>query len=463
MAKYVFNPTNINELKSEYDVVIVGSGSTGLVSALQAHELGLKPVIFEKMPKLGGNTTRASSGMNAAETYVQLKNNVVDSFDEFYNETLIGGGNLNDPELLNYFTTHSALSIDWLKDHGIILDDLTIAGGMKKKRVHRPSSMAPIGAFLITELLKLVDKTDIPVFTNVKVLDINEKDNKVSGVTIEIEDGTKKEIASNSVVLATGGYGANQKLIGKYRPDLESYNTTNQPGALGDGISLATKIGAATRDMDQIQVHPTVQQDTSHTFLIGEAVRGEGAILVNKAGERFVNELDTRKNVTNAINGLNENGAFLIFDRAIRDRVKAIEFYDHVGLVKTGQTLAELANENGINAEHLEATVSAWNDKVKNHNDSDFNRETGMDRGIEQAPFYSIHIAPAIHYTMGGLKINTKTQVLDNDGNVIPGLYAAGEVAGGLHGNNRIGGNSIAETVIFGRQAGMQVYNYQNK
>jgi Succinate dehydrogenase/fumarate reductase, flavoprotein subunit len=211
--------------------------------------------------------------------------------------------------------------------------------------------------------------------------------------------------------------------------------------------------------MDQVQVHPTVQQDTDHPFLIGEAVRGEGAILVNKSAKRFVNELDTRKNVTAAIDSLNENGAYLIFDQNIRDRVKAIEFYDKVGLVKTGKSLKKLAKNIGLDANTLKDTVKSWNKAVKN-GDEEFYRTTGMTRNISQGPYYSIHIAPAVHYTMGGVAINSKTQVLDENNKVINGLFAAGEISGGLHGNNRIGGNSIAETVIFGRQAGQQSFKY---
>ena len=194
--------------------------------------------------------------------------------------------------------------------------------------------------------------------------------------------------------------------------------------------------------------------------MIGEAVRGEGAILVNNDGQRFVNELDTRKNVTKAIDDLGGTGAYLIFDHDIRNRVKAIEFYDHVGLVKTGQTIAELATEINVDAMQLQETITTWDKAVENKSDLNFNRTTGMERDISDAPFYAIHIAPAVHYTMGGVAINHQTQVLDEAGQAISGLFAAGEVAGGLHGNNRIGGNSIAETVVFGRQAGQQVFKY---
>ncbi|GAX00818.1 flavocytochrome c [Secundilactobacillus silagei] len=461
--KFHFQPTPLTRLRKHYDVIVIGSGAAGMTAAIQAHELGLKPVILEKMDKLGGNTNRASSGMNAAETNVQLQHHVVDSYQEFYDETLKGGGGKNNTELLKYFSEHAALAIDWLADHNIILDELTITGGMSKMRTHRPHSLAAIGGFLVTELLKQVQKARIPLFAGLKVTELTTDDaGKVTGVraTTGKQSGP---LTADAVVLAAGGFGANQEMLTKYRPDLKGMNTTNQPGATGDGIKLAEALGAKLVDMDQVQVHPTVQQDTPHAYLIGEAVRGEGAILVNKHGDRFVNELDTRKNVTAAIDGLKENGAYLIFDQGIRDRAKAVEFYDSIGLVHTGKSLDDLAGQLGFDAAALKKAVADWNTAVADQNDAAFNRTTGMERDISTAPFFAIHIAPAVHYTMGGIAINHKTEVLNDDGKAIKGLYAAGEIVGGLHGNNRIGGNSIAETVIFGRQAGEQVFNYINQ
>lgn len=459
MAKYVFQPNQIDDLKSAYDVVIVGSGATGLISAIQAAELGLKPVVFEKMDKLGGNSTRASSGMNAAETYVQLNHHVVDSFEDFYNDTYIGGGKQNNIELLKYFTSHAGLTIDWLKQHGIELEDLTITGAMNTTRTHRPNSQAPIGAYLVTSFLQIIEKMDIEVYNNVSVDKITRDDERITGVVISDGNGNQHQVAGKAVLLATGGFGANKELIGQYRKDLTSYRTTNQEGATGDGLKLATDVGAALVDMDQIQVHPTVQQDNDHAFLIGEAIRGEGAILVNTDGNRFVNELDTRQKVTDAINEQATKHAYLILDSEVVDHAPAVRFYDSIGMVVHGQTIDELAKNIDVDADNLAKTIETWNQAVVNHDDQ-FGRKTGMDRQLNHPDFMAIHIAPAVHYTMGGIKINHYTQVLNQDDQVINGLFAAGETSGGLHGNNRIGGNSIAETVVFGRQAGQRIFKY---
>ena len=455
-----FQPLSVSKLNDSYDVVIIGSGGTGLAAAIQANELGMKVAVLEKEEELGGNTNRASSGMNAAETNVQLKHGVIDNVADFYHETYKDGGRLNDKDMLGYFVYHTAPAVDWLADHDIKLDDITVTGGMSKKRTHRPASMAPIGGFLVKSLLGVVAKENIPVFNNTKVTKLLQAaDGRIKGVEVKSGDLTKK-VDAKAVILATGGFGASKEYIERFRPDLKDYKTTNQPGATGDGLKLAENVGAELMQMNLVQVHPTVQQDHPHVYLIGEAVRGEGAILVNAQGERIVNELNTRKIVSNAITALPEHSAYLIFDQGIRDRAKAIEFYDKTGLVVHGDTIEDLAQKLNMDPTTLKATVNTWNQAVSSHDDEQFHRTTGMDRGITKPGFFAIHIAPAIHYTMGGIHITPKTQVLDGNGDIIKGLYAAGEVAGGLHGNNRVGGNSIAETIVFGRQAGQQVTLY---
>lgn len=454
MAKY----TPIEKLKNSYDIVVIGAGGAGMTAALEAKAAGMNPVILEKMPVAGGNTSKASSGMNASETKFQKEQGITDKNDLFYEETLKGGHNTNNKDMLHFFVDNSAKAIDWLDSIGITLNNITITGGMSEKRTHRPKDGSAVGQYLVTGLLKNVQEKGIPIFVNADVKDITIQNGKATGVKVAFSQHGDKTISAKSVVMTAGGFGANMNRIAQVRPDLKGYVTTNQPGSTGDGISMIEKAGGTTVDMGQIQVHPTVQQENS--YLIGEVVRGEGAILVNSQGKRFVNEMAARDSVTAAITKLTEKNAFLIFDAGVRSRAKAIEQYEKMGFVKTNDTVKALAEEIKMPAEQLQKTVDTWNSAVKNKKDTEFNRKTGMDHELSAAPFYAIKIGPGIHYTMGGVKINTNTEVLDKDGRPIPGLFAAGEVTGGLHGENRIGGNSIAEIIIFGRQAGTKSAAY---
>ncbi|WP_172195846.1 flavocytochrome c [Saccharibacillus qingshengii] len=450
--------TPLDQLKTSYDLVIIGGGGAGMTAALEAKAAGMNPVIFEKMEKPGGNTLKSSSGMNASETKFQKEQGIADTNKLFFEETLKGGHDTNDQEMLHYFVDHSADAIDWLDSQGITLDNLTITGGMKEKRTHRPTDGSAVGQYLVSGLVADVQEQGIQLFVQAHVKEITQKDGQANGVKVVFEDGEEKTIAAGAVIVATGGFGANQELIKQYRPDLEGYVTTNQPGSTGDGIVMAEALGGTTVDMDQIQVHPTVNQE--HSYLIGEAVRGEGAILVDKGALRFVNEMDTRDHVTAAITKLDNREAYLIFESGVKSRAKAIEQYEKMGLVQSGETIEALAAETGLPAEALQSTLETWNNSITAKQDKAFGRTTGMDHDLSGAPYYAVKIGPGIHYTMGGIRINTNTEVLNKAGEAIPGLYAAGEVTGGLHGQNRIGGNSVAEIVIFGREAGVKAAEF---
>ena len=450
--------SSMKDLKSKYDVVIIGAGGAGMSAALAAKEKGLKPVILEKMPVAGGNTLKASSGMNASETSVQKKAGIKDSNEKFYQETLAGGHGTNDKKMLRFFVNHSASAVDWLDSMGIKLTNLTITGGMSVKRTHRPADGSAVGGYLVSGLLRNVKKQSIPIYVNADVTKINESAGKVSGVKVTFDQDETKTISSKAVIVTTGGFGASKAMIKKYRPDLVKYVTTNQAGSTGDGIKMITALGGYTVDMNKIQIHPTVYQKPP--YLIGEAVRGEGGILVNKGGQRFTNEMGTRDVVSAAINKQAGKYAYVVFDGGVKKRVTAINQYEKKKMVVSADTVAGLAKKLDMDASTLQATMKTWNKDVKAKKDTTYKRTTGMDHQLNSPKYYAIKVAPGIHYTMGGVKINPQTEVLKKSGQTIPGLYAAGEVTGGLHGDNRIGGNSIAEVVIFGRQAGTQVAKY---
>ena len=445
--------TDPSTLSDSYDVIIIGAGGGGLAAAISAKEAGANVAIFEKMPIAGGNTLKSSAGMNASETKFQKEQGIEDSNDKFFEETLKGGKETNDQELLRYFVDNSASAIDWLDSLGIRLNNLTTTGGMSVQRTHRPEDGSAVGGYLVDGLVRNIKEREIPLFVNANVVEILQVDGAVTGVKVEL-GGETKEISAKAVVLATGGFGANKAMVSELKPELKDFVTTNQEGSIGDGIKMAQALGAATVDLEQIQIHPTVEQETS--YLVTEAVRGEGGILVSQEGKRFFNELETRDKVSAAVIELPEHYAYVVADDALKGRVKALATYEEKGFVVKGETIEELATALNIPAENLTATLEAWNKSVEAKEDTEFGRTTGMENPLATAPYYAIKIAPGIHHTMGGLKINTNAQVLNEAGEPIKGLYASGEVTGGVHGANRIGGNAVADIIIFGRQAGTQ-------
>lgn len=444
---------DVEEAKS-YDVVVVGSGGAGLAAAIQAHDEGASVLIVEKMPTIGGNTIKASAGMNAAETRFQRVKGIQDSKELFYQETLKGGKNKNNPELLRRFVENAPEAIEWLATRGIMLNDITTTGGMSIDRTHRPRDGSAVGGYLISGLVRNVNKRNIDVMLDTSVVDIVMDGGEVSAVRLLTEEKETLTVATKSIIVATGGFSANSAMVVKYRPDLAGFVTTNHKGATGGGISLLENIGAGTVDMGEIQIHPTVEQKTS--YLISESIRGGGAILVNQQGSRFFNEMETRDKVSAQIIALPEKYAYVVFDEHVRAKNKAADEYIGHGFVTSASSPRDLAKKLGLNEDAFLATLERYNGFVEKQHDDDFGRTTALRAPINEGPFHAIQIAPGVHHTMGGVTINTETCVLDKEHKVIAGAYAAGEVVGGIHGGNRIGGNAVADIIIFGTLAGHQ-------
>lgn len=442
------------------DVVIVGAGGAGMVAALEAKAAGKNVVIIEKMAMAGGNTAKATGGMNAADTSVQTALNVEDSVQTFIDDTMNGGHNINNIELVTVLAERSADAIDWLASIDAPLPELSTSGGATNKRLHRPEGGSAVGSYLVDKFVTNIEKNDIPVYYNTKATELVLTGDAVTGVKAESED-TDYLFTGKAIVIATGGFGANEEMYTSYKPELKGFVTTNTPGATGDGIIMAENVGAKTVDVDQIQIHPTVHQETS--IMITEGLRGDGAILVNQAGERFVNELETRDVVSAAEIAQDGGYAYIVFDQALRERVKAADGYVTKELTVQGDTIEDLAAEIKVPSETLAATLASWNKAVADQMDEAFGRTTGMDYDVSKGPYYAVQIAPGVHHTMGGLEINVNTEVIGASGEAIPGLFAAGEVTGGIHGGNRIGGNAVSDVVVFGRQAGQSAAAYCDK
>ncbi|MCI6375337.1 MAG: flavocytochrome c [Clostridiales bacterium] len=488
------------------DIVIIGAGGAGMTAALQAVDCGVESVILlEKTGSTGGNTSRATGGMNAAKTAFQDENEWKDAtttavektlasakekygeqladliatveaqfeaykanptgyFDSpelFALDTMVGGKALNNLDLVMTLTNNSAAAIDWLATKNAHLTNVGAFGGASVMRIHRAMTAegktTPVGAYLIKVLTADVDaESKIDLRLNSAATELVVTDGKVTGVKVSSENGDYT-ITAKAVILATGGFGADLKRVAELKPELDGFVTTNAPGATGDGIDMAVAVGAATVDMEQIQIHPSVYTETS--ALITEGIRGDGAILVNQKGERFVNELETR-DVVSAAELAQEGGyAYTIVDQKMLDASSTYAGYANKGYALTGNTYEELAEAMGADAATFAKTMEDWNAAVAAQKDEAFGR-TSFANALDTAPYYAIKVAPGIHHTMGGVVINTGAQVLTADGAPIEGLYAAGEVTGGVHGANRLGGNAVADIVVFGRIAAQNAAAY---
>lgn len=433
------------------DIVVIGAGGAGLSASIKASQGGAKVILLEKQGTVGGNTISATGGLNAAETSVQKKLGIADSKDQFYKDTMKGGYNLNNPELVRNMVEEAPETVDWLISVGVDLSDVGKMAGSTNSRTHRPQGGAAVGAHMVPVLEKAAVNAGVDLRKSSKVVDIIKKDGRAAGVIVE-KNGKKYTISAKAVIIATGGFGANPDMVVKYKSDLKGFGTTNHKGATGDAFAWIEKFNAGLTQMDQIQTHPTVVP--SNGMMITEAVRGNGAIMINREGKRFGSEMATRDVMSAAVLSQTGGTAYLVFDTSVRKSLKAIEGYVKQGLLTEGETPEELAKKLGIPSEALVETIKRYNRFVASGNDGDFGRKgSEMPRALSEGPYFAVEVAPAIHHTMGGIVINKKAEVLDVNGRPVPGLYAAGEVTGGIHGGNRLGGNAVADICVYGKIA----------
>lgn len=490
----------------EADVVVVGAGGAGMTAAITAAGEGKSVVILESQSMVGGNSVRATGGMNAGKTVYQDENEFgesagvektlktaaekyadnetitalaktvseqwaayqanptgyFDSVELMELDTMIGGKGINDPELVETLCANSADAIDWLDEHGITLHNVSSFGGASVKRIHRPvnaeGKTVSVGSYMIPLLQENCEKAGVKMMLDTTATEIlTDANGAAVGVKATGASGETVTVNAKAVVLASGGFGANLDMVVKYKPELKGFMTTNAPGIQGQGIEMAQAIGAATVDMDQIQIHPTVEANTA--ALITEGLRGDGAVLINAVGKRFIDEVGTRDVVSAAEIAQTGSYSWLVVDQAMVDASSVIQGYIKKGYTVTGETYEELGKAMGVDEAAFAETMEKWNGYVEAKNDPDFGR-TSFANPLNTAPYYAVKVTAGVHHTMGGLKINANTEVLNEKGEVIPGLFAAGEVTGGVHGANRLGGNAVADFTVFGRIAGAAASDY---
>ena len=502
----VENNATAEDSTVDADVVVVGAGGAGMTAAITAAAEGKSVVILESQSMVGGNSVRATGGMNAGKTVYQDENEFgesagvektlktaaekyadnetitalaktvseqwaayqanptgyFDSVELMELDTMIGGKGINDPELVETLCANSADAIDWLDEHGITLHNVSSFGGASVKRIHRPvnaeGKTVSVGSYMIPLLQENCEKAGVKMMLDTTATEIlTDANGAAVGVKAIGASGETVTVNAKAVVLATGGFGANLDMVVKYKPELKGFMTTNAPGIQGQGIEMAQAIGAATVDMDQIQIHPTVEANTA--ALITEGLRGDGAILINEEGQRFIDEVGTRDVVSAAEIAQTGSYSWLVVDQAMADASSVIQGYIKKGYTVTGATYEELGKAMGVDAAAFAETMEKWNGYVEAKNDPDFGR-TSFANPLNTAPYYAVKVTAGVHHTMGGLKINANTEVLNEKGEVIPGLFAAGEVTGGVHGANRLGGNAVADFTVFGRIAGAAASDY---
>jgi flavocytochrome c len=470
----------------EASVLVIGGGLAGLSAALAAAEAGATVTLLEKTQHVGGNSAKATSGINGWGTEAQEAYGIDDGPGLFERDTVISGhGGSVRTELVAMLSAQSGDAVRFLSKHGVNLTVLAQLGGHSRMRTHRAPDNAdgtpvPIGYAIVRALqARLREVPGVTVVTAATALRLVVRDGRVRGVVYE-SDGVERELHSDAVVLTTGGFShdrtGDSSLLREFFPEALRYPTTNGPFATGDGVKMAREIGAVLVDMDRVQLHPTglvdpKRPDAPTKFLGPEALRGAGGVLVNARGRRFVDELGLRSAVTAAITAQADEYpgsegsrvAYCVLNDAAAGRFGrgALRFYtERLGLFRVAADVDELAQMIGCRAATLRETLDQYGAVSASGSVCPVTGKSVYPTVLNSSgPFHVAVVTPSVHYTMGGCLISPLGEVqrsLAGGGTeAIPGLFAAGEVTGGVHGANRLAGNSLLECVVFGRLAGI--------
>ena len=427
--------------------------------------IGAGGVVLEKMAFAGGNTLISGGEYAAPNNWIQKKQGIKDSPDTFYNDILKGGDNEGNPKLIRVLADNALKDAEWLKDFiGMEFEDRQLFfGGHSVERSLVPKDAT--GVEMIKKLLAKADELGIEIYYETPATELIMKNDRIVGVKAKSSTTDYTFLADKGVIIASGGFGSNVEMRIKYNKDVdENILSTNTVGITGDGIVMAEKVGAKLEDMEFIQTYPTCDPISGALLYFGDVRLAGGSILVNQEGKRFVEELERRDVISMAIKEQTGSVAYQFCDEAqvelsgvAKHHAKEVEYLFNNKLLVKADTIEEAANFFGIDSKELENTVKKYNEYAKNGKDLEFNKRGKLTPFEMQGPFYIMKAVPAVHHTMGGIKIDEKARVIDTNGNVIKGLYGAGEVTGDIHGTNRLGSDAIADITVFGRIAGKNV------
>lgn len=481
------------------DVLVVGGGGAGLSAAVSAAQNGASVILVEKMGALGGNTFICGGAFNTydpegqkdipmtealgtavekvlshedvSEEHAALKAEVQRQWDEYKAsgrtnlfdspewhalQSLDAGDYEGNVELVRALTSNTLDTLHWLSDNGVEWSDevSTVVGALWNRSHQTPNTS---GADIVAALEKNARDNGVEIFLNTKAEELISEDGKVTGAVITNAKGEQVTVKANKgVILATGGFARNVEMREKYNTQWdyigENLPSNNAMGATGDGIVMGEAVGANLVGMGWIQLMPL-------NTISGGGISGyvNSSMFFNQEGERFVAE-DGRRDVLAEAALKQTNQMFYVLCDAKEAELRgvpkqALDFMVQNNMIYSGETIAELAENINVPADVLEQSVATFNELVKAGKPDEYGR-TLWENTIEVGPFYAPAFSPAVHHTMGGLEINVDAEVIDAEGQVIEGLYAAGEVTGGIHGTNRVGGNAVPDALTFGKIAG---------
>ncbi|NCB50389.1 MAG: FAD-dependent oxidoreductase [Clostridia bacterium] len=497
------------------DVVVVGAGGSGLAAAISANQNGASVIVIEKNGEVGGNTLVCGGIYNCPDEALQSKVTMTDSvkatiekalaeepvseehaalqaevkaqwdeyaasgrtdlFDSkewFALQTWINGDKVGDLDLVKKLTYDAYEGYEWILSLGTtFIDEIGQGAGSLWQRTH--TSTMKMGTGLISHYTQIIgESSDIKLYTDTTAEHLVQDDSgRVCGVICTDKNGNEFTVsASKGVVLATGGFSANSEMVSEYNTsgkwnDLSNVPTTNRTTvSQGDGINLALEVGASLTDMNQLQLlYLGNCQDAGLTKYPTRVLSGtDQEIFVNINGERFVREDGRRDQICLAVLDQPEqmfyfiesaDGDYTDVNTAISADGFTFQYLEEKGFIIIADTLAELAEKLGMDPDVLQNTVDEFNACVEAGVDEEFGR-TLFSIKLENGPWVATPRQACVHHTMGGVTIDAECHVLDESGNIIPGLVAAGEITGGVHGANRLGGNAVVDTVVFGKQAG---------
>ena len=454
----------------EADVVVIGAGGAGLAAAISAEQNGAKVIVVEKMPKVGGNTILAGGAVNAVEDRSEFAIKQNDSVYWHYTQTLSGGDYQGDPELVMTLVENAYDAIQWTKELGMewLGEDavFTVSGGLWP-RAWKPAMVAGTGFFdTYTKYIDATDKIDLMLNTKAEEILVDDM-GAACGIVCTGETGNTITINAKSVVVVTGGFSKNVELRMAYDAIWgtldEKVLSTNHEGATGDGVKMLQKLQADFIQMGNIQLLPLGDPVTGS--LSGNIEHGvDSRIFVNKSGLRYGDEGGRRDDMTRDLFAQQDAYMWIVMDSDTYPTGDELNNFGETAnqLVEAGRavkadTLDELAALMNVDAENLKATIAEYNEYcfggAKEGQADQFGR-TLFGAPIDTAPFYAGARVPTVHHTMGGVRIDTLCRVYNESGEIIENLYAAGEVTGGIHGTNRLGGNALTDTIVFGRIAG---------